>query len=118
MDPFSLFIMGVSTLIGGAANVSSYLDNYNNAMEDAKDQIAEYERRRKEQLDRLNLNFEVAADEANKKADRQDERSTLTEMFTSENFNNQYDALKLQQKGQALAWNEQAIQDRSQMVTS
>ena len=105
MDPFTIFF----ALIGGMLNADKANKEYNKAMEDAQYQQDELERKRQQQLEKLNLQYEIAEGQANKNADKQDRRTTLSELFTSEDFNNNMEALTLQQEGQARQWNNEAM---------
>lgn len=100
--------------IGALVGIVSHDKKYKQAQAQADDQIAEYERQREQKLETLDLQFDIAAEEANKKADRSDDQMNLAELFTAENFNNQFDALRLGQEADALGWNVQAMQNASQ----
>lgn len=109
-----LIIAGIGALIGGAAGLISTNQEFDKAKSDAQRQIDEIERQKQQALDTMDLEFDIAADEANKKADRQDQGLTLSEMFTADNLNNQFDQLRLKQENDALGWNVQAMQNDMQ----
>ena len=105
------WILGaIGAAIGAVTGIWSNTQEYERAQDQAEKQIKDLERQKQQKLATMDLEFNIAKDEAQKKADRQDKALTLNELFTSDSLNNQFDQLRLKQEQNALDWNMQAMQ--------
>lgn len=114
MDPVTLAITGVMALIGGIFGLSSYDSQYKKGKEDAERELDRQKELKQEALDELDLDFSIAAKEAQKEADYRDKAANINEAAATNDINNSWKQLQLQQKGEANKWNNDLMNMSSQ----
>lgn len=110
MDPFTIF----ATIMGGAVGLMAYFSSFGQGMESMNDQLHNTERKKKQALAELDLDWSMAVEEAIKKADYQDKNLDNAERTNTDTINGNFRAAKLQQEAEANAWNNQAMRDSSE----
>lgn len=92
----------------------SYNSEYERDQEKYQDAIDERKREKQAALDEMDLNWKMAVEEANKKADAADKQTTIVEDVTGTKYNNELDAIRLGQKDMAYGFNNQMIENSMQ----
>lgn len=112
MNPASLIILGIGAtlgLIGGFIGGRSYKNEYDDYMDESQEKLDDLEEKRNEQLALMDLTFETEQEKAFKEADRSDRISTQNEGFVSQDFNGEFDLLKLSMDEEAYGFNQAAV---------
>lgn len=105
IDWISIAIAAIAA-IGGAVTAGVGVDTQKKEIARRKEKL---EQDKKDTLELMDLNFSKDKNEANKSADRSDEKSTMNEKLVSQDTNNQIEQIQLNQEKEALDFNNAAI---------
>lgn len=107
----------IGAVVGGVVGVVNTIIDSNNAMADAQNQEDALAAQHKDRKDLLDLEFANAkaeaernADKADAQADLQDQGLDISERAISDDYNNQIDAIQVQQESNLFSWNTALMQ--------